>query len=184
MQKAAIGGRLMHFTPLNINGAWSIEPGRLKDERGWFARVYCEAAFAERKLETHFPQHSLSFSREKGTLRGLHYQNEPHSETKLVTCLQGIVWDVLVDLRPHSPTYRRWAGVELSAENGVQLYIPEGCAHGFQTLTDDVLIRYMISKPYAPDHAAGIRYDDPALDIPWPEKPSVISQKDLGWPFL
>ncbi|WP_025199012.1 dTDP-4-dehydrorhamnose 3,5-epimerase family protein, partial [Brucella abortus] len=89
----------MHFTPLNINGAWSIEPERLKDERGWFARVYCEAAFAERKLETHFPQHSLSFSREKGTLRGLHYQNEPHSETKLVTCLQGIVWDVLVDLR-------------------------------------------------------------------------------------
>ncbi len=99
-------------------------------------------------------------------MRGLHYQNEPHSETKLVTCLQGIIWDVLVDLRPESPTYRHWTGLELSAGNGVELYIPEGCAHGFQTLTDDVLLRYMISRPYAPDFATGIRYDDPALGIP------------------
>ncbi|MBB5702836.1 dTDP-4-dehydrorhamnose 3,5-epimerase [Ochrobactrum daejeonense] len=174
----------MRFHPLDIDGAWFIEPDRLEDERGWFARAYCEAAFAERRMETRFPQHSLSFSRRKGTLRGLHYQSEPHSETKLVACLQGAIWDVLVDLRPHSPTFRRWTGMELSANNGVQLYIPEGCAHGFQTLTPDVLMRYMISKPYAPDHATGLRYDDPALGIAWPNKPSVISDRDLAWPPL
>lgn len=174
----------MRFTPLNIDGAWSIEPERLEDDRGWFARVFCEAEFADRQLETSFPQHSLSFSREKGTLRGLHYQNEPHEETKLVTCLQGMVWDVLVDLRPESLTYRRWTGLELSADNGTQLYIPVGCAHGFQTLTDNVLLRYMISKPYAPDSATGLRYDDPALGIPWPDEPSVMSEKDRTWPHL
>ncbi|WHT43847.1 dTDP-4-dehydrorhamnose 3,5-epimerase [Ochrobactrum sp. SSR] len=174
----------MRFTSLNIDGAWSIEPERMEDERGWFARVYSETAFAERQMETHYPQHSLSFSREKRTLRGLHYQHDPHSETKLVTCLQGTVWDVLVDIRPKSPTYMRWVGLELSAENGVQLYIPEGCAHGFQALTDNVLIRYMISHPYTPDHATGLRYDDPALGIPWPNQPSVISDKDRSWPLL
>lgn len=174
----------MRFTPLNIDGAWSIEPERVEDERGWFARVFCEAEFAKRKLEIHFPQHSLSFSREKGTLRGLHYQNEPYAETKLVTCLQGVIWDVLVDLRPQSPTYRRWTGMELSVGNGVQLYIPAGCAHGFQTLTDDVLLRYMISQPYAPDFATGLRYDDPALGISWPAVPSVMSEKDKSWPHL
>jgi len=174
----------MRFTSLNIEGAWSIEPERLEDERGWFTRVYSEADFAERRMETHYPQHSLSFSREKGTLRGLHYQNDPHSETKLVTCLQGTVWDVLVDIRPKSPTYMRWVSLELSAENGVQLYIPEGCAHGFQALTDNVLIRYMISHPYTPDHATGLRYNDPALGIPWPNQPSVISDKDRSWPLI
>lgn len=177
-------GDKMQFVPLAIDGAWSIQPERLEDERGWFARVFCESLFAEHKLETQYPQHSLSFSREKGTLRGLHYQNEPHSETKLVTCLQGIIWDVLVDLRPQSKTYMRWTGVELSAENGVQLYIPEGCAHGFQTLTDNVLMRYMISSPYVPESADGLRYDDPALSIPWPDRPTVISQKDRHWPLL
>ncbi|GLU28173.1 MULTISPECIES: dTDP-4-dehydrorhamnose 3,5-epimerase [Brucella/Ochrobactrum group] len=174
----------MRFTSLNIDGAWSIEPERLTDERGWFARVYCESAFEERGMETRYPQHSLSFSREKGTLRGLHYQNEPHSETKLVTCLQGVIWDVLVDLRTDSPTYRHWTGLELSAENGVELYIPKGCAHGFQTLTDGVLLRYMISTPYAPDFATGVRYDDPTLGIPWPDMPSVLSEKDKNWPHL
>jgi len=182
--REACEAKKMRFLPLNIQGAWSIEPERIEDERGWFARVYCEAEFKERGMETSFPQHSLSFSREKGTLRGLHYQNEPHSETKLVTCLQGIIWDVLVDLRPDSPTYRHWTGLELSAGNGVELYIPEGCAHGFQTLTDDVLLRYMISRPYAPDFATGIRYDDPALGIPWPDKPSIMSEKDRSWPHL
>ncbi|MBC2886420.1 dTDP-4-dehydrorhamnose 3,5-epimerase [Ochrobactrum sp. CM-21-5] len=174
----------MRFVPLNIRDAWVIEPKRLEDERGWFARVFCETAFAERHMETQFPQHSLSFSRQKGTLRGLHYQSEPHSETKLVTCLQGVLWDVLVDIRPESPTYMRWDSVELSAENGAQLYIPEGCAHGFQTLTNDVLVRYMISKHYAPDQATGLRYDDPALGIVWPDAPSVISEKDLAWPLM
>lgn len=174
----------MRFTPLNINGAWSIEPDKHEDERGWFARVYCERAFSEREMETNFPQHSLSFSREKGTLRGLHYQSEPHSETKLVTCLQGMIWDVLVDLRPNSSTYQCWTGLELSSENGVQLYIPKGCAHGFQTLTDNVLLRYMISQPYAPDFATGLRYDDPSLGITWPANPSVMSEKDRSWPHL
>ncbi|MDT4871007.1 dTDP-4-dehydrorhamnose 3,5-epimerase [compost metagenome] len=101
-----------------------------------------------------------------------------------MTCLKGVIWDVLVDLRPNSPTYRRWTGLELSSENGVQLYIPKGCAHGFQTLTDDVLLRYMISRPYAPDFATGLRHDDPALGIPWPDTPSVMSEKDRNWPLL
>lgn len=174
----------MIFFSLNIDGAWSIAPERLEDERGWFARSFCEQLFAERKLETHYPQHSLSFSREKGTLRGLHYQNEPYTETKLVSCLQGMVWDVVVDLRTNSPSYMRWTGVELSAENGVQLYIPEGCAHGFQTLTDNVLMHYMISRPYMSAAATGLRYDDPALGIPWPDKPTVISERDRGWPLI
>lgn len=174
----------MRFTPLEIDGAWSIEPERLGDERGWFARAFCESAFSEHKLETHFPQHSLSFSSEKGTLRGLHFQKEPHAETKLVSCLQGTIWDVLVDLRPNSPTYQRWAGLELSSENGVQLYIPQGCAHGFQTLSDDVLVRYMISHPYAPDFATGLRFDDPVFGIDWPHIPTVMSEKDKNWPYL
>lgn len=174
----------MHFTPLDIEGAFTVAPEPFRDERGWFARVFCAETFAGRGLETHFPQHSLSSSRDKGTLRGMHYQHAPHAETKLVACLQGAVFDVLVDLRPHSSTYLRWAGVELSAENGVQVYIPEGCAHGFQTLTGDVLIRYMISRPYAPDHAAGLRYDDPAIGIRWPAEPGVLSDKDRNWPLL
>lgn len=174
----------MRFTSLDIEGAWTVEPEPFRDERGWFARVFCEESFASHGLETHFPQHSLSCSRDRGTLRGMHYQRAPHAETKLVACLQGAVCDVLVDLRPHSPTYLRWTGVELSAENGVQVYIPEGCAHGFQTLTDDVLIRYMISSAYAPDHAAGLRYDDPAIGIDWPAEPGVMSDKDRNWPLL
>ena len=174
----------MRFTSLDIEGAWTVEPEPFRDERGWFARVFCEETFAGHGLETHFPQHSLSCSRKKNTLRGMHYQRAPHAETKLVACLQGAVFDVLVDLRPHSPTYLRWTGVELSAENGAQVYIPEGCAHGFQTLTDDVLIRYMISRAYAPGHAAGLRHDDPAIGIEWPAEPGVMSDKDRDWPLL
>lgn len=174
----------MRFTPLDIEGAWSIEPERLGDERGWFARAFCENAFSKHGLETNYPQHSLSFSSETGTLRGLHYQKAPHAETKLVSCLQGTIWDVLVDLRPTSPTYMRWTALELSADNGLQLYIPQGCAHGFQSLTDHVLVRYMISHPYAPDLATGLRYDDPALGINWPDAPSVMSEKDKSWPYL
>ncbi len=174
----------MRFTSLDIEGAWTVAPAPFRDERGWFARVFCEEIFAGHGLETHFPQHSLSCSRDKGTLRGMHYQRAPHGETKLVACLQGAVWDVLVDLRPHSSTYLRWTGVELSVENGVQVYIPEGCAHGFQTLTDEVLIRYMISSAYTPDHAAGLHYNDPAIGIHWPAEPVVMSDKDRNWPLL
>jgi len=174
----------MEFTQLKIDGAWLIGPERHKDERGWFARVYCEDLFAARGLVTRYPQQSLSFSREKATLRGLHYQASPHTETKIVSCLQGCVWDVLVDLRPDSPTYLEWEAWELSSENGYQLYIPAGCAHGFLTRSGDALMRYLISEPYVPDSARGVRFDDPALGIPWPEQPRVMSDKDRSWTWL
>ena len=133
-------------------------------------------------LETNYPQHSISFSAQRGTIRGMHYQREPHSEVKLVRCVKGAIWDVIIDIRPASPTYRRWEGLELSGENGRQLYIPKGFAHGFQTLNDDVEVSYLISEPYAPQSAAGIRFDDPTFGITWPLPLSQIAEKDLHWP--
>ncbi|GAB1580845.1 MULTISPECIES: dTDP-4-dehydrorhamnose 3,5-epimerase [Phyllobacteriaceae] len=174
----------MQFTPLKIEGAWAIAPVRIEDERGWFSRLFCEEEFAEHGLETRFVQHSASFSRVNGTLRGMHYQKEPHSETKLVSCVQGRIWDVIIDLRPDSPSYLDWLSLELSAEEGTQFYIPRGCAHGFQTLMDDVIVHYLISEFHAPDAAGGIRFDDPVVGIDWPNPPTVISSKDLSWPFL
>lgn len=174
----------MQFTPLKIHGAWSITPDRMEDDRGWFARVFCEKSFAEHGLETRFVQHSQSFSKHQGTLRGMHFQNEPHPEIKLVSCVQGKIWDVIVDVRRDSPTYLEWMSLELSAENGVQFYVPHGCGHGFQTLSDDVIVHYLISEPYAPGASTGIRFDDPAIAIDWPNPPTVISSKDLEWPPL
>ena len=133
-------------------------------------------------LETNYPQHSISFSARRGTIRGMHYQREPHSEVKLVRCVKGAIWDVIIDIRPASPTYRRWEGFELSGENGHQLYIPKGFAHGFQTLSDDVEVSYLISEPYAPQSATGIRYDDPSFGITWPLPLGQIAEKDLHWP--
>lgn len=174
----------MRFSLTNLDGAVLIEPEPIFDERGSFTRTFCEDAFGERGLETSFPQHSTSYNRAAGTLRGLHYQREPHGEAKVVHCLRGAVWDVIVDLRLESPSYGRWQGFELSAVNCRRLYIPRGFGHGFQSLTADAEMGYLISVRYEPSAAAGVRFDDPALMIDWPLPVSVISDKDAAWPLL
>jgi len=172
----------MRFEPAGLDGAWLIHLDSMGDERGFFARTFCVDEFRAHGLETSFPQHSISCSRSKGTLRGMHFQRAPHREVKLVRCLNGAIWDVIIDLRPESPTFRQWRGLELSAENQYQLYIPKGFAHGFQTLSDDTYVNYLISEIYATDAAAGVRYDDPAFAVTWPLPIGVISEKDLRWP--
>lgn len=174
----------MRFVPAGLAGAWILEPERHADERGSFARTFDEAVFARRGLVTHFPQHSVSFNRRRGTLRGLHLQAAPHEETKLVRCSRGAVVDVAVDLRPGSATYRAHLAVELSADNGRQLYIPQGCAHGFQTLADDTELHYLISTPYMAAAVRGYRWDDPAFGIEWPLPVTVISERDRALPCL
>lgn len=165
-----------------LHDAWIVHLEPAHDSRGFFARTFCVDEFEAHGLETSYPQHSISFSVRRGTLRGMHYQHAPHSETKLVRCAKGAIWDVIIDIRPNSPTYRQWQGFELSSVNGHQLYIPKGFAHGFQTLSDDVEVNYLISEPYAPQSAGGIRYNDPTFGIDWPLTVTEISEKDLHWP--
>lgn len=172
----------MRFLTTALPGVWLIEPEPIRDDRGFFARTFCAREFAAEGLVADFVQHSTSFSGRKGTLRGMHVQRAPAAEVKLVRCLQGAIWDVAVDLRPESPTYRRWLGVELTAANRRQLYIPAGVAHGHQTLCDDAEVGYLISAFHAPDLAGGVRHDDPAFAIDWPLPVSVISPKDKAWP--
>jgi dTDP-4-dehydrorhamnose 3,5-epimerase len=172
----------VRFNQLEIQGAWLIELEPVGDTRGSFARTFCASEFAAHGLAVEFPQHSVSRNSLKGTLRGMHFQAPPHAEAKLVSCRQGAIFDVCLDLRPGSPTFLRWCGFELNAENGRQLYLPKGCAHGFQTLTDDTEITYRISEYYHPASACGYRYDDPAFHISWPFAPSVMSEKDKSWP--
>lgn len=174
----------MLFTKTDLDGVWLIEARPATDERGSFARTFCTDEMERHALETRFVQHSLSRSTRKHTLRGLHFQHAPHREVKLVSCLKGAIWDVAVDLRPQSPAFGRWTAAELTAENMRQLYIPEGFAHGFLSLTDDVTVGYLISARYDPATAAGIRYDDPAIAIEWPATPAVMSEKDRHWPLL
>ena len=172
----------MQFHQTKLGGVWriSLEPAR--DRRGHFTRTFCVGEFAAYNLETNYPQHSFSFSARKGTVRGLHYQREPHSEAKVVRCARGVIWDVIIDIRPHSPTYLRWQEFELSGQNSIQLYVPAGFAHGYQTLSDDVEVNYLISVPYVPQSACGIRYNDPTFGITWPLPVSEISEKDVHWP--
>ena len=172
----------MRFEETKLCGAWLIEAEPAHDERGFFARTFCAREYGERGLTTQFVQNSTSHSNARGTLRGMHFQRAPHAEVKVVSCLKGALWDVIIDLRPESPTYRRWQGFELSAANQRQLYIPAGFAHGFQTLCDDTRAGYLISAFYVPQAAAGVRYDDPAFGIDWPLPASVISEKDRSWP--
>ena len=155
----------MIFEPTGIGGVWVIEPERFEDERGFFARTWDTGEFEQRGLNGRLVQCSISHNGHRGTLRGLHYQAAPHEEAKLVRCTAGAIFDVAVDLRPDSPTYTRWFGVELSADNRLALYIPEGCAHGFLTLADDSEVMYQISELWAPDAARGVRWDDPAFRI-------------------
>jgi dTDP-4-dehydrorhamnose 3,5-epimerase len=172
----------MRFDATSLCGAWLIEPVPARDQRGFFARTFCAQEYAERGLTTRFVQNSTSQSVAKGTLRGMHFQRAPNAEVKVVSCLKGAVWDVIIDLRPESPTYRRWQGFALTAENRRQLYVPEGFAHGFQTLRDDTEVGYLISAFYAPQAADGLRYNDPAFAIKWPLPLTVISAKDETWP--
>lgn len=174
----------MKFIETPLQGLWIVEPVPVRDERGAFMRTFCIDEFGEHGLETRFVQHSHSLNLKKHTLRGLHFQNPPHSEVKLVSCIRGSIWDVAVDIRPGSPTRNEWFAVELTAENQRQLYIPKGFAHGFQTLEDDTLVSYLISEFHAPDAASGMRYDEPAIGIEWPAPPSVISDRDLNWGYL
>ena len=172
----------MQFYTTTLEGAWLIHLEHRRDSRGFFARTFCVQEFATRGLETSYPQHSISFSAHRGTVRGMHYQREPHSEVKLVRCLKGSIWDVIIDIRPNSPTYRRWQGFDLADADGRQLYIPKGFAHGFQTLSDGAEVSYLISEPYDCEAACGIRYDDLSFSIAWPLAITEISAKDASWP--
>lgn len=172
----------MKFEQLDLPGAWLITLDPMRDNRGYFARTFCEDEFGQKGLETRFPQHSTSFTQKAGSIRGLHYQRSPDLETKLVRCTQGAIYDVIVDLRRSSPSFGRWAAVELSSGETSQLYIPRGFAHGFQTLKPNTEILYLISPSYVPGGAAGIRYDDPTISVGWPLPVTDISDRDRTLP--
>jgi dTDP-4-dehydrorhamnose 3,5-epimerase len=172
----------MIFTGTNIDGVWVIDAERLEDERGFFARTWDADEFTEQGLNPELTQCSISYNLARGTLRGMHYQAAPHEETKLVRCTAGAIFDVALDLRPGSPTFKAWFGVELSAQNRRALYVPEGCAHGFLTLEDDSEVHYQISQAYMPDAARGVRWDDPAFAISWPGEVVVINERDRSYP--
>lgn len=174
----------MRFAECAVPGAWVVEPTPHTDDRGRFMRAWCADEFAAHAIDFVPVQANMGLSRRAGTLRGLHYQVSPHEEAKLVRCTRGAVFDVLVDLRPGSPTYGRWYGVELTAENGRMLYVPPICAHGYQTLEDGSEIYYLTSTRYAPDAVRGLRFDDPTVAIQWPVPPLAVSDQDKNWPYL
>lgn len=171
-----------HKTPLE--GAFLIEPERRGDDRGFFARVFCQREFAAQGLHGNFVQVNNSLSAKAGTLRGLHYQLPPAGEVKLVRAVKGALWDVIADLRAGSPTYGKWFGAELTEDNRTMLYVPRGFGHGFVTLTDNVEALYLVSEFYDPKCERGVRWNDPAIDIKWPRQPVEISEKDGAWPDL
>lgn len=173
----------MKFTKTNLKDAVVIDLTKHGDARGFFARTFCAETFAREGLVSDFVQANHSANVTAGTLRGMHYQHAPHGEVKLVRCVKGAIHDVIVDLRPESPTYRRWEGFDLDAETGRTLYVPAGFAHGFQTLEDDTHVVYQVSHPYTPEAEGGVRWDDPAFGIVWPRPVSVISDKDASWPL-
>ena len=172
----------MIFRETAIEGVCLVEPERHDDERGFFARTWDAVEFAEHGLSGRVVQCSTSYNPRRGTLRGLHYQVPPHEETKLVRCTSGAIFDVAVDLRPGSPTLCHWVAAELTAQNRLALYVPEGCAHGFLTLADDSEIAYQMSGPYVPEAARGVRFDDPAFAIDWPTQVVLVNERDLSYP--
>ena len=172
----------MIFTTTPLDGAYVIDIEPHTDERGFFARAWCQKEFTDRGLNPSLVQCNISFNERRGTLRGMHLQTEPFTETKLVRCTQGTIWDAIVDLRLESPTYRKHFAVELSAHNRRMLYVPANFAHGFITLEDDTEIFYQMGEFYAPTHAVGYRYDDPAFGIQWPVPVAVISERDRTYP--
>jgi dTDP-4-dehydrorhamnose 3,5-epimerase len=170
------------FKPTDLPGAFVILPDRRADVRGYFARTFCEREFAEQGLEPHLSQCSVSFNHRKGTLRGMHYQAAPFEEVKVVRCNRGSIYDVIIDLRPDSPAYKKWFAIQLDEENGKMLYIPKGFAHGFQTLADNTEVSYQMSQVFSPEHARGVRWDDPAFSIVWPEAERIILDRDRNYP--
>jgi dTDP-4-dehydrorhamnose 3,5-epimerase len=172
----------MIFTETKLPGAYLLALEKREDERGFFARTWCQQEFADHGLVTCMVQGNVSYNRQAGTLRGLHYQMAPYGEVKVVRCTRGALYDVIVDLRVASPTYKEWLGVELTADNYQMLYVPAGCAHGFITLAPDTEATYQVSQFYTPGAEGGLRYDDPAFVIEWPAPVQVISAKDKSWP--
>ena len=172
----------MKFTPTPIAGVTVVEQQQIRDERGYFARSWCQKEFTAQGLTARVVQANTAHSLVAGTLRGMHFQRAPHAETKVVYCSRGAVYDVAVDLRPGSASFRQWFGIELSAANGKSLVVPEGCAHGYLTLSDDTVLDYLTSEMYAPAAASGVRFDDLAFSITWPTAIRVVSQPDRAWP--
>jgi len=168
----------MIFKPLPLEGAHLIQLEKFSDERGFFARYFCKEEFKKTGLESEFVQVNNSLSRKKGTLRGLHFQRPPQAEVKLVRCIKGAIWDVIVDIRKGSKTYGKWVGAELNEENRDMMYVPKGFAHGFISLTEDSEILYMVSATYNPELEGTLRWDDPVHGIEWPIQPRVLSKKD------
>lgn len=171
----------MIFTETEISGSYLIDVKRIGDDRGFFGRLWCEREMEEMGLVSSIKQSNIGVSPLKGTLRGLHYQRAPHQEVKIIRCPRGAIYDVIVDLRPDSPTFKKWFAVELTAENNRMLYVPEGCATGYQTLVDDTEIYYHTSEFYHPESATGVRHDDPAFGIEWPLPIAAISDNDKNW---
>ncbi len=174
----------MIFTPAVLDGVWHVDLDPRTDPRGYFARAFCAEEFASHGLPTSFAQCNLSFNARRGTLRGMHWQDEPHPEGKLVRCTRGAIFDVAVDLRSGSPTRHRWLGVELTANNGRALYIPPGFAHGFQTLADESEVFYQMTEAYHGELTRGARWDDPAFAIEWPMPDPILSERDLAHPLI
>jgi dTDP-4-dehydrorhamnose 3,5-epimerase len=173
----------MIFTPTDIDGGVVIELKKIEDERGSFARAFCKKEFDDQGLKSDFVQGNTAVSHRKGTLRGMHYQQAPYAEAKLVRCIRGAVFDVAIDLRPASATYCQWVGVELTAENNRLLYVPEGFAHGYQALADNTELFYLVSQFYTPQAEKGVRWNDPRFGIAWPISDDILlSDKDRTWP--
>jgi len=172
----------MLFKPLGLAGAFVIEPERHMDSRGHFARTFCAEEFRNQGLDTRIVQCSVSFNRKKGTLRGMHFQTTPFEETKLVRCNRGAIYDVIIDLRRNSATFKQYFAIELNERNGTMLYIPPGFAHGFQTLEDETEVHYQMSNTFSPDHANGVRWNDSAFGIKWPEDDRIIIERDQKYP--
>jgi dTDP-4-dehydrorhamnose 3,5-epimerase len=173
----------MIFTKTILKGAFIIEPEKIQDDRGFFARAWCKKEFEAHGLHSSWTQNNISFNLKKYILRGMHYQSSPFEEAKLVRCTRGAIFDVMIDLRPDSPTFLKWIGVELNLNNFKMLYIPENFAHGYLTLTDNTEVYYQVSTPYSPDHERGLRWNDPTFGINWPiDEYPLISDKDKNWP--
>jgi len=173
----------MIFTETILKGAFIVEPEKIKDQRGFFARAWCKKEFEDHGLSLSWVQNNISFNLKRYTLRGMHYQSTPFEEAKLVRCTRGAIFDVMIDLRPDSPTFLKWVGLELHSGNFKMLYIPENFAHGYLTLNDNTEVFYQVSKPYSPGHERGLRWNDPAFGIHWPIKGHpLISDKDRNWP--
>jgi len=172
----------MIFREINLKGAFIIELEKVEDERGFFARSWCQKEFQDHGLNPCIAQCNISYNKKKGTLRGMHYQIAPYEEAKVVSCINGAVYDVIIDLRPDSSTYCQWYGVELSSDNYKMFYIPFGLAHGFQTLKDNTVVLYQMSEFYHPESARGVRWNDPAFGVKWPIKNSIVSTRDNQFP--